>query len=133
MLIEGLQREGQMKYFLMASIFLSTSMAPVPGEFVERHLCRATEKVSCIVDTALVCPPGYYDGCLSGETKTHQCVMSDNGPSCELEMSLNCPENFEDGCLSDQTQIHTCVPTSGDLCSRELNFSCPSGFEDSCG
>lgn len=122
-----------MKYFLGLFVFLTTSMAPVPDQFVDRHVCKAESSVSCIVETSLVCPPGYYDGCLSGETKNHQCLLSEEGPSCDMEMSLNCPENFEDGCLSGETTVHTCVPKSGELCSSAIeSLSCPSGFEDSC-
>lgn len=121
-----------MKYVLGFFVFLTTSMAPVPQEFIERHECRPKNEMSCIVEISLVCPPGYYDGCLSGETKNHQCVLSDVGPGCDLDMNLGCPENFEDGCLTGQTNIHTCVPSRGALCTHESILSCPSGFEDSC-
>lgn len=121
-----------MKYFLGFFVLLTTSMAPIPEEFIKRHECRPKAEISCIVETSPICPPGYYDGCLTGETNKHQCVVSNDGPSCDLDMNMSCPENFEDGCRLGQTTIHTCVPIQGELCTDDAKLTCPSEFEDSC-
>jgi hypothetical protein len=121
-----------MKLFLGMFIFLITSMSPLPEEFVLTHQCVPEKEISCVVDTSFVCPPGYIDGCVTEETKKHECVLINEGPSCEVSMDLKCPENFEDGCLSGETDHHLCVPAQGQLCTENIDYSCPSGFVDSC-
>lgn len=121
-----------MKLFLGLFVFLTTSMSPLPEEFVQSHQCVPKKEISCVVDTSYVCPPGYIDGCVTNETRQHECIPMNEGPSCEIEMKLNCPQNFEDGCLTGESDIHTCVPVVGPLCTENLRYSCPVGFEDSC-
>jgi hypothetical protein len=119
---------------LLAGLFylVATSMTPVPESMIERHRCVPKAEISCIVDLPLVCPPGYLDGCVTRETRTHQCLSVEEGPPCDLEMTLNCPRNFIDGCVTRETAVHFCVPVRGGLCRPGRSFSCPSGFEDSC-
>jgi hypothetical protein len=95
------------------------------------HQCRPISDVACS-ERALVCPPGYIDGCLSEETDNHECVLKNDGPSCELVMKLECPVNFQDGCRTGQTETHECVPVKGPSCEQAYQFSCPMAFEDSC-
>lgn len=121
-----------MKFFLLLSVFLSASMTPVPEDHVSYRQCAPVDEVSCIVESYFLCPPGYLDGCLSGETKNHKCVLVQDGPTCETDFDLKCPENFEDGCLSGETQAHTCIPVKGKLCKESSELICPIGFEDSC-
>jgi hypothetical protein len=121
-----------MKILLLLFVLLSSSMTQVPEEFVSRHQCVPRTDVSCVVDSYYICPPGYLDGCLTGETKHHKCVLQDEGPACELEITLNCPENFQDGCQTGETRTHTCVPVMGELCVASSALNCPIGFEDSC-
>lgn len=121
-----------MKLLLGMFVFLSTSMSPLPEEFVEVHQCEPKAELSCVVDTSFVCPPGYIDGCVTNETRTHECIPMNDGPSCELDIAINCPENFQDGCLTGETEQHLCVPVRGSLCKEGKTLSCPSGFVDSC-
>lgn len=121
-----------MKLMLGLFVFLSTSMSPLPEEFVQTHQCVPQKEISCVVDTNFVCPPGYMDGCITNETSTHECLPVQEGPSCDLEISLKCPANFEDGCKSGETDVHMCIPSKGSLCTENLRYSCPSGFVDSC-
>lgn len=121
-----------MKLFLGMFLFLTTSMSPLPEELIHSHQCVPRADISCVVDTSFICPPGYIDGCITNETRKHECIPLGDGPSCEIDMAINCPKNFEDGCLSGDTDIHLCIPKKGPLCTENLKFSCPSGFEDSC-
>lgn len=121
-----------MKILLLLTILLSASMTEVPEELVARQHCSPVIGASCVVDTHLMCPPGYLDGCITKETRVHTCVLIEEGPSCELDFKLICPENFEDGCLSGATEIHACVPVRKNLCHESERLSCPIGFEDSC-
>lgn len=121
-----------MKLFLGLFVFLTTSMSPLPEEMVQTHQCIAKREISCIVDTQFICPPGYIDGCITNETRKHECLPLDDGPSCEFQMDLNCPANFQDGCVTGESLTHMCVPVKGPLCTENLKFSCPSGFVDSC-
>lgn len=121
-----------MKLFLGMFLFLTTSMSPLPEELIYSHQCVPRAEISCVVDTSFICPPGYIDGCITNETRKHECIPLGDGPSCEIDMAINCPKNFEDGCLSGDTDIHLCIPKKGPLCTENLKFSCPSGFEDSC-
>lgn len=121
-----------MKLLIGLSLALSASMKPVPKEHVTYQRCMPFIGQSCLYDTPLTCPPGYLDGCITGESSEHQCLSVAQGPSCELEMSLICPENFQDGCITGETEIHSCVPVKGKLCKESSELSCPSGFVDSC-
>lgn len=121
-----------MKILVILTMALSTSMTTVPEEYVARHECAPVAEVSCLYDTPLVCPPGYLDGCITGESAQHTCLLKQEGPSCNLEIQLNCPQNFQDGCLSGETKVHTCVPVRGELCQAGEELTCPAGFEDSC-
>lgn len=121
-----------MKFLIGLSLALSASMKPVPEEHVTYQRCIPLEGQSCLYDTPLVCPPGYLDGCVTGETSQHLCVPDNFGPSCELEMNVICPNNFQDGCLTGESEIHRCVPKKGKLCQDSAELSCPSGFVDSC-
>lgn len=107
-------------------------MTFVPHEHVSFQQCSPIEEVSCIVETSFLCPPGYLDGCLTGETRSHKCILVQDGPRCETAFDLNCPVNFEDGCLSGETATHACVPVKGKLCKESTELTCPIGFEDSC-
>lgn len=122
-----------MKTILLISAFLATSMTSVPDEFVDRHQCLPQESVSCVVDLSLVCPPGYLDGCINEESRTHRCVPVNDGPLCSIPLKMACPENFIDGCDTGESDTHLCVPVKKDLCrvSQEM-LQCPSGFEDAC-
>src|SRR5690606_11919513 len=104
-----------MKFIVGLFLFLTTSMSPLPEENYKVHECVPKKEISCVVDAYFICPPGYIDGCVTNETKKHQCVPLNEGPSCDLEMNINCPENFEDGCLSGSTRVHMCVPSRGPL------------------
>lgn len=95
------------------------------------HQCRPMREVAC-TNKALLCPPGYIDGCLSNETDHHKCVLKHDGPSCEIDMDLKCPVNFQDGCHTGQTETHVCVPVKGPSCEDPYEFNCPMAFEDSC-
>jgi hypothetical protein len=95
------------------------------------HQCLPKQTSTC-TKRALLCPPGYIDGCLSGETTEHQCVLNYDGPSCQVPMDLNCPKNFQDGCLTNQTDSHECIPKKGPSCEKEMKFSCPMNFKDAC-
>lgn len=95
------------------------------------HLCKPVVVEQCS-DEILLCPAGYIDGCLSGETDQHQCVLKEEGPLCEVPMNLHCPKNFQDGCLVNQTDTHECVPKKGPSCAEESKFTCPIGFQDAC-
>lgn len=122
-----------MKILLGIFLILSISMSPVPEQMTDHHQCVSSGEISCIVDTPYVCPPGYIDGCISNETRTHQCLPDENlAPTCDLEISINCPDNFEDGCLTGDTDYHLCVPRKGPLCGQGKTLTCPSGFDDSC-
>jgi hypothetical protein len=121
-----------MKLFLGLFVFLTTSMSPLPEEFVLSHQCAPVQEISCVVDTDYVCPPGYIDGCVTNETRKHECIPSQDEPSCDEKINLVCPKNFKDGCLTGESDTHLCLPSKGRLCTENLNYSCPSGFVDSC-
>lgn len=121
-----------MKFLAGLFYLVSTSMAPVPRSFTERHHCVPKAEVSCVVDLPFLCPPGYLDGCISGDESTHRCVLQEEGPGCDLQLSLHCPQHFIDGCITRETPVHSCVPIRGGRCTQGKEFSCPSGFEDSC-
>jgi hypothetical protein len=121
-----------MKIFLVIFTALVTSMTPVPDRHVAYHRCIPQKEISCIVETSFVCPPGYIDGCITKDTRKHECVLIEEGPSCEIEMDLKCPKNFHDGCLLGDTDYHLCIPDRGPLCSENIRFRCPSGFDDFC-
>ena len=111
---------------------LTASMTPLPEDMVESHQCIPQKKISCVVETPFVCPPGYLDGCITNQTRKHECLPLDDGPSCGLQIQLKCPKNFEDGCRSGATDYHLCIPSKGKLCSHNLKYSCPVGFVDFC-
>lgn len=94
-------------------------------------MCIPVQEVQC-TERTLLCPSGYIDGCLTGESENHQCVLRTDGPSCDIPMNLSCPKNFQDGCLVNQTDTHECVPKKGPSCENDLKFSCPVGFQDTC-
>lgn len=80
----------------------------------------------------MVCPPGYLDGCISGETIKHEFLIQDTCPPCDIPLELNCPVNFKDACMTQELENHQCVPFEGKLCTQEEIISCPSEFVDSC-
>lgn len=112
--------------------FIMTLLSATQALAKQNHICRAQEFTSCRFEYALVCPNGYIDGCLTGETTKHQCVLKEEGPSCEFEIAILCPEHFRDGCEIGATDTHECVPVPGPSCSRNMRWNCPSGFIDAC-
>ena len=121
-----------MKLVLALFLGLSSSMTRAPSELIKIHSCIPQSEISCIVENTMVCPPGYLDGCISGETITHECIIHDTGPSCDIPLKLNCPVNFKDACMTEELETHQCVPVEGQLCTQQEKISCPSGFVDSC-
>lgn len=97
------------------------------------HYCRPdTTTISCQLELALVCGQGYIDGCLSGSTRVHKCVLRNEGPACNLEIQILCPKGFRDGCEIGRTTRHQCVPVIGPRCDSGEEFVCPEGFQDTC-
>jgi hypothetical protein len=118
-----------MKIFLLLSFFTLFSMTAFAKH---NHFCKPQSFTSCRFDYALICPNGYVDGCLTGETSLHQCVSKNEGPLCELEIAILCPTHFRDGCELGTTSTHECVPVPGPSCDRNVKWECPSGFVDAC-
>lgn len=96
------------------------------------HMCKALTLASCELEVSLICPEGYIDGCLTGQTQRHRCVLAQHGPSCELDIAILCPQNFRDGCELGTTTTHDCVPVRGPDCRTDMIWECPSGFTDGC-
>jgi hypothetical protein len=123
-------RRLQVKYSLIFLFLLNVSSFSFLDEGLS-HLCVPSKEIQCTT-RALLCPPGYIDGCLTNESDYHQCLLKDEGPSCLIPMDLKCPTNFQDGCSLGQTDTHECVPVKGPSCEKKLRYSCPMGFEDAC-
>ncbi len=121
-----------MRYAILIFYALSTSMVHVPDAYVASQTCTPLEGKACIVEMSFLCPPGYLDGCITGETKKHRCVPADGGPDCSFEFELHCAPEFIDGCLTGETTQHFCAPTKKGLCLDSQKLSCPVGFVDSC-
>jgi hypothetical protein len=128
---ELFEKEKKMiKYFISLLFLLNLSSFSSLKNHIS-HQCVSKESLYCS-DNYFLCPPGYIDGCLAGETDYHKCVLKHEGPSCEMAINLKCPENFHDGCESNSTQTHECIPQKGLACDEILPYFCPIGFEDAC-
>ena len=117
-----------MKFFVVLVLILSTGAFAKPG----RHFCSPTiTGIPCQLELALICGDDYVDGCLTGQTTTHQCVLSNEGEPCDEDIQVRCPRDFRDGCNLGETTRHQCVPVEGPSCRVEP-YDCPEGFTDSC-
>ena len=96
------------------------------------HLCVPIEGHSCLKKSSFICPPDFYDGCLTSETQVHMCLPLERGISCAEKVHINCPDYFEDGCFSGTTAWHLCQPRPIRPCGELKKLNCPPGFMDSC-
>lgn len=67
----------------------------------------------CAQEIALSCEEGFVDGCLSGLTLEHVCVLegdTDKTP-CAQEIARVCPEGAMDACLRQPAvaETHLCI------------------------
>lgn len=115
---------------LMLSVFtFNVSAFDKPNS----HFCNPdSTQISCQLELALVCGPSYQDGCLTGQTKVHKCVLRPSGELCNRPVQLLCVSGLRDGCETGRTTRHQCVPYTGPSCDSGESFSCPQGFHDSC-
>lgn len=89
------------------------------------------DELSCRIDLQILCPQGQIDGCVTGQTRTHQCVAA-SPVSCAQDLQILCPPGFRDGCEMGQTTTHRCVRPNAVSCEIELQILCPAGFRDGC-
>lgn len=99
------------------------------------HMCVSVADDTCATYEMRSCHELFVDGCLSGHTKSHECVAR-HGPPCTTDVEWDCPEGFQDGCdLEDEkkTKSHMCVATRGGVpCTEDISLECPLGFVDLC-
>ena len=98
----------------------------------KRRQCIPVVGGSCLQKVNFICPPDYYDGCLTDESSVHQCFPKEKGISCQEDLTVKCPENFEDACLSKRSKWHLCKPLVFQTCEEGEELNCPPGFIDSC-
>ena len=122
-----------MKVIFAMVLFLffsaGTSAWTKPGS----HLCIPDRtEISCVRELALVCGLDYKDGCLTGESSVHRCMLQPMGADCNVPTQILCIPGFRDGCETGRTTRHQCVPFEGPACDSGESFTCPKGFHDAC-
>lgn len=122
-----------MKTLMIALMMMSMSFLAHAEKDVRRHFCRPNStNISCQLELALVCGPGYVDGCLVAQTQTHSCVRVNEGPLCTEPVQILCVQGFRDACETGESNHHQCVPVKGPACKSGEAFDCPEGFTDDC-
>ena len=119
---------------LLTIIMLSLISFGASGfEKPRSHFCRPNStNISCRLELVLVCGADFQDGCLTGQTSVHKCVLQPVGPSCREPVQLLCISGLKDGCDTGRSNRHQCVPYIGPSCDSDAEFSCPTGFQDTC-